>query len=107
MITESPHFSPICETWNPAISDKYFVSPPAGEFESVNVVGSIFGGKTANNYLRVSERTQDRLALLYYLTLIPIDSNVSAVSILMRFVPSGPRNLRSMMATFGLACAEM
>ena len=49
MTTQCPHFSPICETWNPAISDKYFVSPPAGEFESVNVVGSIFEGKTANS----------------------------------------------------------
>lgn len=41
------------------------------------------------------------------LALVPTDSNVSAGSMVIRLVPSGPRNLRSIMVTFGAACAEM
>lgn len=43
------YFKPICDTLNFPISLMDFLSPPAGWFDSVKVVISVFGGKTSDS----------------------------------------------------------
>lgn len=46
------YFKPICDTLNFPISLMDFLSPPAGWFDSVKVVMSVFGGKTSDSWLK-------------------------------------------------------
>lgn len=46
------YFKPICDTLNCPISLMDFLSPPAGWFDSVKVVMSVFGGKTSDSWLK-------------------------------------------------------